>query len=80
VLLPGAAYANLVGVPPANPDAAAAGLLRVAPGDPERSFLLRKLEGRLAPGEGEMMPRVGGRLPVSRIDLIRRWIAAGAGS
>src|SRR5262249_53148631 len=46
-LAPGAAYANLVGVSPANQAARDAGLLRVAPGDPTRSFLLRKLEGQL---------------------------------
>ena len=77
-LAPGAAYADLVGVPPANPEARAAGLLRVAPGDPEGSFLLRKLTGTLAPAEGEPMPRVGSPLPAAAIDLVRRWIAAGA--
>ncbi|HJQ83561.1 MAG TPA: hypothetical protein VKA21_05760 [Candidatus Binatia bacterium] len=74
----GIAYADLVGVPAANTAANAAGLLRVAPGDPDRSFLLRKLEGRLAVGEGDPMPQVGTRLPASSIDLIRRWILAGA--
>lgn len=80
VLLPGAAYSNLVGMPASNPVAATAGLLRVAPGDPDRSFLLRKLEGALADGEGEQMPRVGTQLPASLIDLVRRWIVAGAGA
>jgi len=73
-----AAYADLVGVAPANDAARAAGLLRVAPGDPERSFLLRKLDGTLAPGEGVRMPQVGSHLPAASIDLVRRWIAAGA--
>ena|SRR5882672_1676682 len=73
-----AAYANLVGIPPTNPVARDAGLLRVAPGDPERSFLLRKLQSTLVSGEGEPMPRVGSMLPPSSIDLVRRWIAAGA--
>ena len=77
-LAAGAAYANLVGVPPSNGAALAAGLLRVAPGDPDRSFLLRKLEGTLAPDEGQPMPRVGSPLPPTLIDLVRRWIAAGA--
>src|SRR5439155_981498 len=49
-LAAGAAYANLVGVPSSNSAALAAGLLRVAPGDPDRSLLLRKLEGTLAYG------------------------------
>ncbi len=73
-----AAYANLVGVSPANDAARAEGLLRVAPGDPSRSFLLRKLAGPLTDAEGAAMPRVGTSLPAARIDLVRRWIAAGA--
>jgi hypothetical protein len=80
MLTPGVAAANLVGVPASNPVAAAAGLLRVAPGDPDRSFLLRKLEGALDAGEGDGMPQVGSQLPAQRIELIRRWIAAGAPS
>jgi hypothetical protein len=71
-------YGSLVGVPPANRVAGDAGLLRVAPGDPARSFLLRKLQGTLAPGEGAPMPFVGPSLPPASIDLVRRWIAAGA--
>ena len=74
----GAAYGNLVGTLASNPAARAAGVLRVAPGDPAHSFLLHKLTGPLADAEGELMPRVGIRLPSSRIDLVRRWIAAGA--
>jgi hypothetical protein len=77
-LAPGAAYANLVGVLATNPAARAAGLLRVAPGDPDGSFLLRKLTGTLTPDEGAPMPRVGAAMPPADIDLIRRWIAAGA--
>jgi len=72
------AYANLVGVEATNPVARAAGLLRVAPGDPGRSFLLDKLTGTLVDGEGAPMPRVGTALPAARVDLVRRWIAAGA--
>jgi hypothetical protein len=72
--------ANLVGVQASNPVAAAAGLLRVAPGDPDRSFLVRKLEGTLEAGEGDAMPQSGARLRSDLIELIRRWIAAGAPS
>ena len=72
------AYANLVGVPASNMAAHAAGLLRVAPGDPDGSFLIRKLEGALTADEGTPMPQAGARLPQDRIDLLRRWIAAGA--
>ena len=77
-LTAGSAYANLVGVAPSNMAAHDAGLLRVAPGDPTRSFLLDKLEGTLSPDEGTPMPQTGSPLPPTRIDLIRRWIAAGA--
>jgi hypothetical protein len=77
-LRPGAAYASLVGVLADNPVARAAGTLRVLPGDPERSFLLAKLRGTLGPDEGTPMPQVGGTLPAGRIELVRRWIAAGA--
>ena len=73
-------YQNLVGVPPVNPPARAAELLRVAPGDPERSFILSKLDGRLGAGEGQRMP--WGAPPLRRADiaLMRRWIKAGAPS
>src|SRR5439155_11783967 len=62
-LAAGAAYGNLVGVTAANPAAGGAGVLRVAPGDPDRSFLLQKLLGQLGTGEGSRMPLVG--TPVS---------------
>lgn len=77
-LTPGRSLASLIGVVASNPEARAAGILRVAPGDPESSFLLRKLTGSLIPGEGEPMPRVGEPLPPAALDLVRRWIAAGA--
>ncbi len=72
------AYASLVGVPATNEAAKVRGLLRVAPGDPDGSFLLQKLTGTLAPDEGEPMPWVGEALPDEKIDLVWRWIAAGA--
>jgi mono/diheme cytochrome c family protein len=77
-LAPDSAYADLVGVAPNNVVARAAGLLRVTPGDPGRSFLLRKVEGAVAAGEGERMPQVGPSLSARSIDLLRRWILAGA--
>ena len=77
-LAAGAAYGNLVGVAAANSAAAAAGALRVAPGDPDHSFLLRKLLGQIAPAEGSRMPLVGTPPSAANLDLIRRWIAAGA--
>ncbi len=53
-------------------------LMRVKPGDPDRSFLMRKLEGNLVTGEGDPMPHGGGTLPASQIRLIRHWIEDGA--
>lgn len=67
------AHDNLVNVPSEEvPD-----LLRVAPGAPDESYLVMKIEG--APGIiGARMPR--GRPPLSdeQIQLIREWIAEGA--
>jgi hypothetical protein len=77
-LTPEVAYANLVGVLAANLVAEQAGLLLVVPGDPGGSFLFSKLTGTLAPGQGLVMPRVGSLIPVKQIELIRRWIIAGA--
>src|SRR5439155_805242 len=62
----------------AAPVCTAAGELRVAPGDPDHSFLLRKLLGQIAPAEGSRMPLVGTPPSAANLDLIRRWIAAGA--
>ena len=74
----GAAIANLVDVPAVAQGAKDAHLLRVAPGDPDDSFLMLKIEGHLGANEGVPMPLVGGPLPAPAIDTIRRWIAAGA--
>ncbi|MCE7935862.1 MAG: hypothetical protein DYG96_14895, partial [Chlorobi bacterium CHB2] len=48
-LNPAVAWKNLVGIVPANEAAAAEGMQRVMPGQPERSFLLKKLSGELGP-------------------------------
>lgn len=71
-------YDAIVGVEPTTATAAADGLLLVAPSEPDRSFLLSKVTGELAPGDGALMPLTGGALPDSSIQLIRDWIAAGA--
>jgi hypothetical protein len=75
---PAEAWAALVGVPPTNAAAAAAGKLRVAPGDPARSFVLDKLRGTLASGEGARMPFGLDPLRPLPIALVEEWIAAGA--
>jgi hypothetical protein len=77
-LAEGEAYASLVGVPPANFVASSAGYLRVDPGNPANSFILKKLEGDLVDGEGVQMPKDLKRLHHLHVDLIEEWIAAGA--
>jgi len=68
----GAAYAMLVNAPSVEvPE-----LLRVAPGDPDASYLIQKLEGTAA--VGERMPLNGPALPPETIAVIRQWIADGA--
>ena len=53
-------------------------LVRVAPGDPDNSYMVQKLEG--GPNiVGERMPRGGGPfLSSGQMLVIRRWIAEGA--
>ena len=73
----GQAYANLVSVPPNNAAAAADGLLRVKPGDAEKSLLYLKLVGPDA-SYGRRMPVRGGYLSSANLEAIRSWIEAGA--
>jgi hypothetical protein len=68
----GESYAMLVDVPSVEVPA----LLRVAPGDPEGSYIVHKIEGSAA--IGGQMPLGGPPLDAGQIDLIRQWIAAGA--
>jgi len=73
-LLPDAAYGLLVGVASREKP----GLLRVAPGDPENSYVIHKLEGR-SDIVGLRMPRNGPPyLTDGQIRIIRRWIEIGA--
>jgi hypothetical protein len=65
-------FVNLVGVSSSQ----VGSLLRVDPGDPDRSYLVRKLEGTAA--EGELMPLGGPPLPQATIDFVRQWITDGA--
>lgn len=69
----GAARASLVNVASRErPD-----LLRVAPGDPDNSYLVKKLRGD-PDIVGGRMPLGGERLPQAQIDLVVEWIRAGA--
>jgi hypothetical protein len=84
----GASYANLVGVAPQNPEAAAAGLLRVRAFDPDTSFLVIKVcrpefgeqlcPVPLIPAWGNPMPLVGLPLTVEQVEQISAWILRGA--
>jgi len=65
-------YGLLVGQPSSQDPAT----LRVAPGDPDNSYLIQKLEGTAS--VGAQMPLNGTALPQSTIDIIRQWISAGA--
>jgi hypothetical protein len=51
-------------------------VLRVAPGDPDASYLVRKLEGTVGI-TGEPMPPIGSLDP-TLIAVIRQWITNGA--
>ena len=51
-------------------------ILRVAPGDPDNSYLIQKLEGTAS--AGVQMPEGGPPLPQASIDVIRQWIIDGA--
>lgn len=83
------AYAHLVGVISAREAAAADGLLRVKPGDPDNSFLIRKVcpadigaplcSGTALPSAyGGRMPLVGSSLSAAKIEALRAWILRGA--
>src|SRR5688572_2269564 len=67
-------YLSLVGVPSVEPSG---GLLRVAPGDANNSYLIRKLEGTSGIF-GQRMPAGLPPLPQSDINVIRQWIGEGA--
>jgi hypothetical protein len=68
----GNSYAMLVDVPSVE----VPGLPRVAPGEPDNSYLVQKIEGRAA--VGGQMPLGGPSLDAEQVNLIRQWIAAGA--
>jgi hypothetical protein len=82
-LRPGVAYAQLV----SRPSSVRPSALLVAPGKPDRSFLVDKLSGRLGSKEGKVMPLdVETGAPKSPTphdeafvrDVLVPWIAAGA--
>jgi mono/diheme cytochrome c family protein len=69
----GNSYAMLVNVQSVE----VPGTMRVNPGNPNASYIVQKIEGTAA--VGARMPANGPPyLPQDRIDLVRRWISAGA--
>lgn len=76
-LLAGESYQQLVGVRSTLDKKNFSPLLRVNPGYPDSSFLLVKLTAPDS-SQGEIMPKGSDRLNQSQIDVIRRWILAGA--
>lgn len=75
ILEPRFAYAMTVGV-----RANASVMLRVAPGRPDQSYLLLKMQDRhrAAGGAGGKMPPGWQTSTPSEIEIVRAWIAAGA--
>lgn len=72
-LTAGNSYAALVGVASIEQPS----LMRVAPGDANNSYLIRKLEGA-AGITGSRMPLGGPPLDTATLDRVKSWIAAGA--
>lgn len=68
----GNAFANLVNVGSRE----SPGMMRVAPGDPANSYLVRKIEGTNT--TGQRMPLGGPFLDADTIARIKSWIASGA--
>src|SRR6186997_3010293 len=74
VLLEGRSYQNLIG----RPSTGKAGATLVIPGDPDNSYIVKKLEGH-ADIAGQRMPRGNGPfLEPGQMSVIRRWIEEGA--
>ncbi len=65
-------FTNLVAVPSRQDGS----FLRVAPGEPDQSYLIKKLEGTAS--AGEQMPLGGPPIPQATIDFVRQWITDGA--
>ncbi len=74
-LEPGASYLNLVGRPSTESN-----LPRVAPGNPQGSYLVHKLQGTQLSvgGSGAQMPYSGMPLAPPQMALITGWIQEGA--
>jgi hypothetical protein len=78
VLEPGKSFASLVQQACQQDAALQAKLLRVAPGDPARSFLILKLRDPLDPAYGARMPQGSPALDGTDLASIEEWIRRGA--
>lgn len=67
------AYESLVG----KPSSRKSGAVLVVPGDPDRSYLIQKLEGNTSM-VGRRMPTSPPYLTAGQMQIIRRWIQIGA--
>jgi hypothetical protein len=80
----GDSYGNLVGVPVAgiddevNPDVDVSGEIRVIPGDPENSYLIKKLTIGATGIKGSPMPDGFQGMEPERVEIVASWIANGA--
>jgi hypothetical protein len=68
-------YSELVGQKASGTSCGTSGLIRVVAGDPAHSLLYLKLQFKPPCGDG--MPATG-PLDVSKVEMVRQWIAAGA--
>jgi hypothetical protein len=76
VLSAGQAYDNIVNVPSGQLPS----MDRIEPGNPNLSYLIRKLEGthtQLPGASGSRMP-IGNPLPTSTMNTLRQWVSEGA--
>ena len=75
-------YDDLVNAASQDENAGPRGEIRVIAGDPDGSFLVKKLEGRQRVDEGDLMPQGALRVDefdtTCRIKALRDWITAGA--
>jgi hypothetical protein len=70
----GVAYGQIVNVASLENPA----LMRIAPGDPENSYLVRKVSDCVGCYVGMRMPWGRPPLPDAQVQLLRDWVAAGA--
>ena len=73
-LTAGQTYASIVGTASLQQ----ATLLRIKPGDPDNSYLVRKVQGTAGAPNPSQMPFGLPPLPQAQIDALRAWVTAGA--